>query len=101
MKNLFKEFVLVKNLFKEFVLDCNLILKKYIKKDKEQMIEELSARSRLLQQKDEAYQNDIGWLTSATAGYYNFPGFSVTYNFITYPKIIDKYLTNINFTITK
>ena len=38
-----------------------------------------------------AYQNDLGWLTSATAGYYNFPGFGVTYNFITYPKIIDEY----------
>ena len=30
-------------------------------------------------------------MTSATAGYYNFPGFGVTFNFITYPKIIDEY----------
>ena len=50
------------------------------------MIEELSAKSRLLLQKGADYQNDIGWLISATAGYYNFPGFGVTYNFITYPK---------------
>ena len=71
--------------------DCNLLLKEYIKNDKEKMIEDLSGRSRLLLQKDTAYQNDTGWLISATAGYYNFPGFGVTYNFITYPKIIDKY----------
>ena len=30
-------------------------------------------------------------MTSATADYYNFPGFGVTYNFINYPKIIDEY----------
>ena len=72
-------------------LDCNLILKEYIKKDKEKMIEELPVRSRLLLQKGAAYKNDIGWLTSATADYYNFPGFGVTYNFINYPKIIDEY----------
>ena len=82
-------------------LDCNLILKEYIKKDKEKMIEELSARSRLLLQKGAAYQNDIGWLTSATAGYYNFPGFGVTYNFITYPKIIDEYSYKYKFYDTK
>ena len=41
-------------------LDCNLILKEYIKKDKEKIIEKLSARSRLLLQKSAAYQNDIG-----------------------------------------
>ena len=67
-------------------LDCNLILKEYIKKDKEKMTEELSAKSRHLLQKGADYQNDIGWLISAIAGYYNFPGFGVTYNFITYPK---------------
>ena len=55
------------------------------------MIEELSAKGRLLLQKGAAYQSDIGWLISATSGYYNFPGFVVTYNFITYPKIIDEY----------
>ena len=82
-------------------LDCNLILKEYIKKDKEKMIEELSARSRLSLQKGAAYQNDIGWLTSATAGYYNFPGFGVTYNFITYPKIIDEYSYKYKFYDTK
>ena len=36
------------------------------------------------------YQNDIGWMTSATANYYNFSGFGVKYNFILYPKLIDK-----------
>ena len=36
-------------------LDCNLILKEYIKKDKEKIIEKLSARSRLLLQKSAAY----------------------------------------------
>ena len=82
-------------------LDCSLILTEYIKKDKEKMIEELSARSRLLLQKARAYQNDIGWLTSATAGYYNFPGFGVTYNFITYPKIIDEYSYKYKFYDTK
>ena len=54
------------------------------------MIEKLSAKSRLLLQKGGAYQNDIGWLTPATAGCYNFPGLGVTYNFVTYPKLIDK-----------
>ena len=82
-------------------LDCNLILKEYIKKDKEKMIEELSARSRLVLQKGSAYQNDFGWLTSATAGYYNFPRFGVTYNFITYPKIIDEYSHKYKFYDTK
>ena len=82
-------------------LDCNLILKEYIKKDKEKMIEELSARRRLLLKKGAAYQNDTGWLTSATAGYYNFPGLGVTCNFITYPKIIGKYSYKYKFYDTK
>ena len=30
-------------------------------------------------------------MTSATASYYNFSGFGVTYNFILYPKLIDEY----------
>ena len=71
-------------------LDCNLILKKEIKKDKKK-IEELSQKSRLLLEKGAAYQNDIGWMTSAVANYYNFSGFGVTYNLILYPKIIDEY----------
>ena len=65
------------------------------------MIEELSAKSRLLLQKGAAYQNDIEWLISATARYYNFSGFGVTYNFITYPKIIDKYSYKYEFFDTK
>ena len=30
-------------------------------------------------------------MTSATANYYNFSGFGVTYNFIIFLKLIDKY----------
>ena len=45
--------------------------------------------------------NDIGQLTPAAAGYYNFPGFCVTYNFITYPKIIDEYSYKYKFYDTK
>ena len=71
-------------------LDCNLILKEEIKKDKKQEIEELSKKCRLLLEKGATYQNDIGWLTSKIAPYYNFPGFGVRYNFITYPNVIDK-----------
>ena len=82
-------------------LNCNLILKEDIKKDKEKMIEELSEKSRLLLEKGAAYQNDIGWLTSYIADYYNFPGFGVTYNFITYPKIIDEYSYKYKFYDTK
>ena len=41
-------------------------------------------------EKGAAYQNDIGWRTSAIAGFFNFPGFGVTYNFILYPKTIDE-----------
>ena len=37
-----------------------------------------------------AYQNNIGWIISAIAGYFNFPGFGLTYNFILYPKTIDE-----------
>ena len=37
-----------------------------------------------------AYQNNIGWITSDMAGYFNFPVFGVTYNFILYPKTIDE-----------
>ena len=72
-------------------LNCNLILKEDIKKNKKKLIEELSQKSRLLLEKGAAYQNDIGWLTSRIADYYNVPGFGVTYNFITYLKIIDEY----------
>ena len=71
-------------------LDCTLILKEEIKKDRKKSIEELSQKSRLLLEKGLAYQNDIGWLTSAIAPYYKFSGFGVTYNFITYPKITDE-----------
>ena len=72
-------------------LDCNLILEEEIKKDKKFFFEELAQKSRLLLEKDADYQNDIGWMTSYIADYYNFSGFGVTYNFIFYPKIIDEY----------
>ena len=65
------------------------------------MIEELSQKSRLLLEKGAAYQNDIGWLTSRIADYYNVPGFGVTYNFITYLKIIDEYSYKYKFYDTK
>ena len=68
-------------------LDCNLILKEEIKKDKKK----ISQKSRPLLKNGAPYQNDIGWMTSAVANYYNFSGFGVTYNLILYPKIIDEY----------
>ena len=71
-------------------LDCNLILKEGIKKDKKK-IGELSQKSRLLLKEGADYQNDIEWMTSYIANYYNFSGFGVTCNFILYPKIIDEY----------
>ena len=71
-------------------LDCNLILKDEIKKD-EKKLKNFLKKSRLLLEKDADYQNDIGWMTSVIANYYNFSGFGVTYNFILYPKIIDEY----------
>ena len=71
-------------------LDCNLILKDEIKKD-EKKLKNFLKKSRLLLGKDADYQNDIGWMTSVIANYYNFSGFGVTYNFILYPKIIDEY----------
>ena len=71
-------------------LECNLILKEELTKYKQKEIEELSQKSRLLQEKGAAYQNDIGWTTSKIAPYYNFLGFGVTYNFITYPNVINE-----------
>ena len=76
-------------------------MKEDIEKDKENIIEEISEKSRLLLEKGAAYQNDIGWLTSYIADYYNFPGFRVTYNFITYPKIIAEYSYKYKFFDTK
>ena len=37
-----------------------------------------------------AYQNNIGLMTSAIAGYFNFSGFALTYNFILYLKTINE-----------
>ena len=76
-------------------LSCNLILKNIVNdhkdnKDRKKLIEELSQKSRLLLKKGAAYQNDIGWMTSAIAEYFNFLGFGATYNFILYPKTIDE-----------
>ena len=51
----------------------------------------------MLLEKGAAYQSDIGWLTSKIAPYYNFSGFGVTYNFITYPNIIDENCYNYKF----
>ena len=41
-------------------------------------------------EKGPAYQNDIDWMTLPIAGYFNFQGFGLTYNFILYPKTIDE-----------
>ena len=76
-------------------LNCNLILKNIVNdhkdnKDRKKLIEELSQKSRLLLKRGAAYQNDIGWMTSAIAGYFNFLGLGATYNFILYPKTIDE-----------
>ena len=76
-------------------LNCNLILKDIVKdhkdnKERKKLTEDLSQKSRLLLEKGAAYQNRIGWMTSAIAGYFNFSGFGVTYNFILYPKTIDE-----------
>ena len=60
------------------------------KDKKKKEIEELSQKSKLLLEKGAAYQNDIGWMTSAIAGYFNFPRFRVTYIFILYPKTINE-----------
>ena len=78
-------------------LNCNLVLKNHVNdqkndnKDRKKLIEELSQKSRLLLENGTAYQNDIGWLTSATARYFNFSGFGVMYNFVIWPDIIDEY----------
>ena len=76
-------------------LNCNLILKNIVNdhkdnKDRKELIKELSQKSRLLLKKGTAYQNNIGWMTSAIAEYFNFSGFGVTYNFILYLKTIDE-----------
>ena len=83
-------------------LNCNLILENIVNdpkdnKDRKKLIEELSRKSRLLLKKGAAYQNDIGCMTSAIAGYFNFSGFGVTYNVIRKQSM--KILTNRNFTI--
>ena len=77
-------------------LDCKLILKNIVhdikndNRDRKKLIEELSKKSRPLLEKGTDYQNDIGWLNSITAPYFNFSEFGLTYNFITYPKITDE-----------
>ena len=75
-------------------LNYNLILKEskqFNYKDKKKEIEELSQKSRLFLEKGTTYQNDIGWMTSAIDGYFNFSGFGVTYScFVLYPKTINE-----------
>ena len=75
-------------------LDCHLILKESkqfnYKDKKKKEIKELSKKSRLLLEKGPAYQNDIDWMNLPIAGYFSFPGFGLTYNFILYPKTIDE-----------
>ena len=76
-------------------LNCNLILKNIVNdhkdnKDRKELIKELPQKSRLLLKKGTAYHNNIGWMTSAIAEYFNFSGCGVTYNFILYLKTIDE-----------
>ena len=65
-------------------LDCNLILKNIVhdiksdNKDRKKLIEELSKESGLLLEKRADYQNNIGWLNSITAPYFNFSEFGLT-----------------------
>ena len=44
----------------------------------------------MLLEKGAIYQNDIGWLTSKIASYFNFSEFGLIYNFITYPNVIEE-----------
>ena len=76
-------------------LNCNLNLKNIVNdhkdnKDRKKFMEELSQKNRLLLEKGTAYQNDIGWMTSAIDEYFNCLGFGVTYNFILCPKTINE-----------
>ena len=76
-------------------LNCNLILDNIVNDHKDnkcrkKLIEELSQKSRILLKKGAAYQNGIGWMTSAIAEYFNFAGFGVTYNFFLYLKTVDE-----------
>lgn len=70
-------------------LDYNLVLKDIIKKDEEKEIEELPQKSRLLNEKGAAYQNDIGWLTSDISQIYDVPMEGLTYNFVIQPRLFD------------
>ena len=72
-------------------LNCNLILKEYIN-DKKRLVGELSKKSRLLIEKDPAYQNQIGYLISEISGIFDMKNVApLTYHFILHPNILYNY----------
>ena len=68
-----------------------MILKEDIKKDKKQLIEELSKKSRLLLEKGPDYQNDICNIKWSTAPYFNFKENNNIFQFKLFPNTINTY----------
>ena len=69
-------------------LNCKLKMKEYIH-DKDQKIQELSKKSRLLLEKGPAYQNDFDYLTLKSIWYEKRSNH--LYRFMLWPKIIEQY----------
>ena len=69
-------------------LNCKLKMKEYIH-DKDQKIQELSKKSRLLLEKGPAYQNDFDYLTLKSIWYVKRSNH--LYRFMFWPKIIEQY----------
>ena len=69
-------------------LNCKLKMKEYIH-DKDQKIQELSKKSRLLLEKGPAYQNDFDYLTLKSIWYVKRSNH--LYRFMLWPKIIEQY----------
>ena len=69
-------------------LNCKLKMKEYIH-DKDQKIQELSKKSRLLLEKGPAYQNDFDYLTLKSIWYVKRSNH--LYRFMLWPKIIEHY----------
>ena len=77
-------------------LNCKLKMKEYIH-DKDQKIQELSKKSRLLLEKGPAYQNDFDYLTLKSIWYVKRSNH--LYRFMLWPKLLSNIVTNINFGI--
>ena len=69
-------------------LNCKLKMKEYIH-DKDQKIQELSKKSRLLLEKGPAHQNDFDYLTLKSIWYVKRSNH--LYRFMLWPKIIEQY----------